>query len=159
MNSRPLPERFWEKVDKSGECWVWTAATFKGGYGQIWTGYPNGKNDRAHRVSWRLSGGFIGDRQVLHACDNPSCVRPGHLFLGTHADNMNDMDAKGRRCPIGRGEKNTYAKISEKDAIDILTSSESGASAARRLGVTPSAISCIRVGKSWKYLNRTRREA
>lgn len=96
----PAESRFWPKVDKSpghgpqGECWVWTASTNPDGYGNL----NHGKENRAHRVSWKIHNGPIPpDLQVLHRCDNPPCVRPDHLWLGTHADNMRDMGIKGRR--------------------------------------------------------------
>jgi hypothetical protein len=103
MATRPLAERFWEKVDKNGpthpvlrtQCWLWTAKRLPRGYGEI---AINGKDRaRTHRVSWEMHFGAIPERRwVLHRCDNPSCVRPDHLFLGTHLDNMADMRAKGR---------------------------------------------------------------
>jgi len=91
---RPLAERFHEKVRFGRGCWLWTGATMWKGYGAI--GYF-GKVLRAHRVAWELCVGPIPrGRQVLHHCDNPACVRPNHLFLGTARDNSRDMSAKGR---------------------------------------------------------------
>lgn len=85
--TRPRWDRFWEKVCKSGDCWTWTASVLKAdGYGQF------GKGERAHRVSWELMHGPIPDgMHVLHTCDNRLCVRPGHLYLGTHQQNMIDV--------------------------------------------------------------------
>ncbi|KKM18075.1 hypothetical protein LCGC14_1669330 [marine sediment metagenome] len=87
--------RFFDKVDRSGTgCQEWQAGKTKGGYG---TFQLDGKTQYAHRVMWSCSFGDIPDGlQVLHRCDNPSCVNPAHLFLGTHADNMKDMRDKGR---------------------------------------------------------------
>lgn len=106
--SAAVEERFWAKVDKSGDCWVWTAAVvgsrnpkYKriGGYGAFGVG---GKVRRAHRVSWELANGPIPDGAlVCHSCDNRSCVRPSHLFIGDQSDNVHDMDAKGRRVNPG----------------------------------------------------------
>jgi hypothetical protein len=101
---RSLEERFWDKVEvpdgsklpynRDGCCWNWTAAKTKG-YGQVGDG--NGKVLYAHRVSWELVYGPIKDGMwVLHKCDNPSCVNPMHLFLGSHDDNMRDMVSKLR---------------------------------------------------------------
>ena len=89
--------RFWSKVDKQGpihpvcgQCWIWIAGKYSTGYGQH-------GNYRAHRYSWNLYYGEIPVGVfVLHRCDNPACVNPKHLFLGTHQDNMDDMNAKGR---------------------------------------------------------------
>lgn len=93
---RPLEERFWEKVDKSGDCWVWTRSTNGSGYGQI-TMPRAGAPMLAHRVSWLLHYGPIpAGLFVCHRCDNPPCIRPEHLFLGTNRDNSRDMGAKGR---------------------------------------------------------------
>lgn len=86
---------FWPRVDKNGDggCWLWRGALDDKGYGRI----KIAKGMRlAHRISWLLKKGPIGDLNVLHKCDNPACVNPDHLFLGTHSDNMKDCWAKGR---------------------------------------------------------------
>src|SRR5678816_2871477 len=97
---KPLSERFWSKVDQSGDCWIWTAHHLSSGYGLIGTGSMRDGTRRgslAHRVSWELAYGTIPDGLfVCHRCDNPSCVRPDHLFLGTCKDNAADSVAKGR---------------------------------------------------------------
>jgi hypothetical protein len=91
---QPLVERFWARVRKGPECWEFAGPTRKG-YGQL--GVGSGRHISAHRISWELANGPIPDgMQVLHTCDNPPCVNPAHLFLGTHQDNMDDMVAKGR---------------------------------------------------------------
>lgn len=95
----PLETRFWAQVDmRSGiwECWEWTGARLPRGYGFAWDNAV-GANRLAHRLAWELTNGPIpDDLWVLHRCDNPPCVRPDHLFLGTAADNAHDMMAKGR---------------------------------------------------------------
>lgn len=107
--------RFWAKVDKNGpvherlgtRCWVWTACKIKG-YGQIRIA---GRTLLAHRVSWELVHGPLPvvekyhDAEVMHACDNPACVRPEHLELGTHADNLRDMVNRGRHFSRTRPER------------------------------------------------------
>ena len=91
---RTVEERFWEKVDKSGACWEWTAGKNSDGYGQI---KIKGRQIKAHRLSWELHSTPIPDgMQCLHRCDNPACVNPKHLFLGTHKDNMVDKKIKER---------------------------------------------------------------
>ena len=98
---KTLEERFWEKVCKGPECWEWTGATSgRLPYGHI---YRNGREQRAHRVSWEINRGQIPlGLSVLHRCDNPGCVRPDHLFIGTQSDNLKDAVSKGRVNPYGR---------------------------------------------------------
>lgn len=92
------PEWFWSKVDRSGgpdACWPWTMARLPRGYGVL--AYQQ-RQTYSHRVAYLLDSGFIPDNVpfVCHTCDNPPCCNPDHLWLGTHADNMADMVAKGR---------------------------------------------------------------
>lgn len=97
---KTLAERFWQKVVKGepGECWVWTAAKNTYGYGCMRVPEQD-RNVGAHIISWFLHYGTwpIAPLWVLHTCDNPPCVNPAHLWLGTHADNMQDMVSKGRQ--------------------------------------------------------------
>lgn len=95
----PVPERFWAKVHVTDGCWEWQASTRQSGYGQFYVPGPNGEKlmEQAHRVSYMLTFGDIPDGlHVCHACDNPLCVNPDHLWLGTRNDNMQDMARKGR---------------------------------------------------------------
>ncbi len=101
-----LEERFWSKVNKTSSpygCWLWIASLSTTGYGQIYRGRGKGMVF-AHRVSWLIHFGDIPEgMSVLHNCpggDNPLCVNPAHLWLGTQADNMHDMWAKGRQGPM-----------------------------------------------------------
>lgn len=96
----PLRVRFWRFVDKvSSDCWEWTGAIKGSGYGYI---RNEGRIDRAHRVAWELEYGPIPEgKWVLHTCDNPRCVNPGHLYLGDRAQNMRDAH-KRRRIDLKR---------------------------------------------------------
>lgn len=91
---KDLASEFKKRVDRSGECWEWTGHRQTQGYGQV---QVNAKLWTAHRLAWTLYNGPIPDGKLIcHSCDNPGCVNPEHLFLGTHADNMEDMVAKNR---------------------------------------------------------------
>jgi hypothetical protein len=157
----PTPkERFWSKVSKSETCWTWTAKKRPGGYGLFSLG---GKMLQAHRVSWTFENGEIPDgMDVCHKCDNPSCVRPDHLFLGTHTDNMHDMIAKGRENMYGRksavpkstrGENSHTAKLTLLQVTEIrrLYAEEHVrvGQLAKLFGVCHSNISLIVHSKRW----------
>lgn len=110
--------RFWSKVRKTKKCWIWTGAKILSGYGRF--GIKN-KAYYSHRISWSLVNGTIPKGfQILHKCDNPSCVNPNHLFIGTQKDNMLDMMKKGRKAKIKlTGEINPKAVLTEKQVKEI----------------------------------------
>lgn len=117
-----LRTRFWLHVNKNGFCWVWIGRTMKDGYGVFRVGSRTDgtrKNALVHRLSWELHNGTIpAGLLVLHKCDNPPCVRPDHLFLGTHQDNATDKMKKGRFVP-NFGKSNGNARLSEEDVLLI----------------------------------------
>jgi hypothetical protein len=95
----PIDVRFWRKVDKSGDCWIWTGHRNRKGYGYVHMSHTRNKSRLAHRVSWELIHGPITpDQFVLHSCDNPPCIRPEHLRIGTAADNSAEMVSKRRHA-------------------------------------------------------------
>lgn len=112
--------RFWSKVDRSGECWLWTASCNTHGYGSFWL---KGKNVGAHIVSYEMTHGPVPDGlHVLHHCDNRPCVRPDHLYAGTHQQNMDDRARRGRTangCGWYRGELRPTASLTDQQARHI----------------------------------------
>ncbi len=154
---------FWEKVDKDASliidtpCWEWTASTVGGGYGSFRSRSNDLGTCYAHRISWMWHHGLIPDGLwVLHRCDNPPCVRPDHLFLGTAQDNVDDMVTKGRqRINDRRGEKNANVKLSAAVVRDIRrrhSAGETNCAIGRELGITNSHISSIVRRASWAHV-------
>ena len=144
-----LEERFWWKVDRvfSGECWNWLADTNKKGYGFIW---KDGDSEFAHRVSWIMKHGEIPPNlRVLHRCDNPSCVNPEHLFLGTDGDNQRDKREKGRSA---RGSKNGNSKLTSDKVIAIRSSEKPVRHIAEEFGIDASTVYNIRKRKQWAHV-------
>lgn len=146
---RPIAERLMRHVRKDGGgCWIWDGAKNNKGYGQIGDGT---RVVLAHRVSFELRNGPIpSGMQVLHGCDNPACVNPEHLFLGTAKDNMQDMHRKGRGQS---GSSHRWARLSDVDVTAIrsivgLTQQE----IADRYGVSRAAVSLIRANKRRKQM-------
>lgn len=154
-NRRPAEERFWEKVNKSGECWEWTAAVDDSGYGRL---IIDRKVHRAHRLSWQFEHGPIPDGlHVLHRCDNPACVNPEHLFLGTHQENMVDKTRKGRAITRGLpGEDHPQSKLTESDIRTIRRLYATGEwtleRIANRFGVTFSNVGMIVRRDTWNHV-------
>lgn len=110
-----LEEAFWKKVKKGRGCWIWIGTKNQSGRGQLWY---KGKLYGAPRLAWHLLVGSRCNLNVLHTCDNPSCVNPAHLFLGTQKTNMEDMVAKGRRADT-HGENHPRHKLTWKQVRQI----------------------------------------
>lgn len=150
--------RFFAKVEKQeGACWNWFGAKTPKGYGQI--KIPRTRRQvQSHRLSWEIHRGEIPKNLcVLHKCDNPACVNPDHLFLGTKKDNARDMVSKGRHC---YGERQGSHKLSEKDVRSILAMVADGkmsqAKIAKAFGIGPMQVSRIKTGKRWAHLQDCR---
>lgn len=120
---RSIEERFWKKIKKTKSCWIWNGSgSGQMKYGEMTLGRRDEGKKRAHRISYEIHYGPIPKNLfVLHKCDNPSCVNPDHLFLGTFQDNMNDMLKKRRNSPppIHYGSANSNSKLTIKKANEI----------------------------------------
>jgi hypothetical protein len=152
---------FWQHVDqRSAEgCWTWTGCRDRAGYGQWTECLPRRRRVtwKAHRYAWTETIGPITDGlHVLHHCDNASCVRPDHLFLGTALDNARDKVAKGRmRRGDFRGEANGHARLTEADVLFIRSQVAAGVPQARmveRFGVAPMTVSQVVTRKTWRHV-------
>jgi len=143
---------FDEKIEKQKNgCWHWTGFTRPGThpYGRISFEWGTERIQLAHRFAWlRAKGSLDPLINVLHSCDNPRCVNPDHLFLGTQQDNVADATAKKRM----RGTANNLhsAKLTRAQAIEIRDSDETGKVLAKKFGISQGAVSLIKQSKTWK---------
>jgi hypothetical protein len=163
-----VADRFWSYVKKSDGCWLWTAHGSGRGYGRF---RIHAKYHVASRVSWQLHYGAIPDGLlVCHHCDNPTCVRPDHLFLGTNKDNIADCLAKGRRLApkgsdhwmqhhperIARGIRSGSAKLDDAKVQYIRTLYAKGgvshAALGKRMGVSSSLIGLVVRKEIWAHV-------
>lgn len=150
-----VEERFWRHVDKTGDCWLWTGSSKSyAGYGRIGAGGAGGRYLLAHRVSYTIHHGPIPEGMVvMHQCDNPSCVNPAHLTVGTNAENIKQSYDKGRKItPFKQGAAHHEAVLTEENVREIKGSSLKNAQLARAFGCSGSAISAIRRGITWKHV-------
>jgi hypothetical protein len=153
------PEQFLARVepDANSGCWLWACGLTSDGYG---TAQHTKKTLLAHRVSWMLHHGEIpAGHSVCHKCDTPACVNPAHLFTATQAENMADMRAKGR-ADRKHGARNGRAKLSNDQAMEILTLSKMGlfskSEIARSYGVAPSSVARVINGETFSHLIHSR---
>lgn len=144
-----IQERFEDKFTKSDGCWEWNAYKNPKGYGAF---SFNGRQRLAHRIAYQLYVGEIPDGLfVCHHCDNPRCINPSHLFLGTVSDNNRDRGNKGR----GKdqyGEKHCCSKLTSAQVIEIRAKYSEGTTQvnlAKEFGVGQAAISKIICGRTW----------
>ena len=151
VHAIPPNKRFWRHVKKSSTCWIWTGG-ISAGYGAF--GLTPHKQIKAHRFAYNQSKGIIPDGLlVCHKCDVRLCVRPSHLFLGTHKDNLQDASRKHR---LAVGEKNKSARLTDKDIRFIRENWKpykvSHHALAKQFGVHDTTIQSIIYRKTWKHL-------
>jgi len=157
----PLP-RFWKKVDKTGDCWLWTGGLDEDGYGRFWY---HGRTRPAHHVLYVLLHGPLKEGwQVCHHCDVRRCVRPDHLFAGTQSDNIRDCWQKNRQSFNAKpqpGSRNGNSSLTEEQVLEIRAkykpsraghpSTTSFNALAREYGVSKFAIQYA-VKHGWRHL-------
>jgi hypothetical protein len=150
-NKRFMPE------PNSG-CHLWMGYLNANGYGETNFKGHSTNSTLAHRIAWELFVGKIPEGLgVLHRCDNPACVNPEHLFLGTQADNMWDMSRKGRwgirQLPKGRDHHRWNAKLTDEDVLTIRKDARPHTAIAKEYGVDPATISNVKTGKSYVHVS------
>jgi hypothetical protein len=155
MKGLPAEARFnlQHKKGAEGECWEWIACVDKDGYGRFEGNVGETRYTKAHRFSWALHSQSVipPGMMVCHSCDNPRCVNPAHLWLGSCADNLKDMSRKGRKHRA-RGELSGTAKLDEVKVRKILADPSPHAMLAQKYGVTSMTISDIKCRRSWGHL-------
>lgn len=173
MKRRPLQERFWEKVDKTGDCWLWIGRCWTNGYGRFLLGSKVDRSRRevlTHRLSYEWANGPIPDNLlVCHSCDANyprsdityrRCVRPDHLFLGTPADNSIDMANKGRAKGKSKNFRTEYRgrSIMTPDTVramrqEYATGNWTVAEVASHFGIGKSGTEHVLYRQSWRDID------
>lgn len=144
-------ERFWRKVDKSGECWVWTGANNGVGYGKVRRPALSAQSIYTHHYAWFLKYGKWPE-YLCHRCNNRACCRPSHVYEGTPKSNQEDRIRDGNG---NQGSKHPLAKLTEtkvRKAKQLIANGRPPGKVAADLGVSPSAISSITHGRTWRHV-------
>lgn len=152
LGMKPALDRLLSRITKTAAgCWEWTGRRFRDGYGEF--NFGDGRRSVAHRAAWELLRGPIPDGlYVCHRCDNPPCVNPDHLFLGTAKDNERDKESKGRR-ESRAGENNGNAALTEGQVHAVRAAAARGDAdevIGERYGVAAATVRGIRTGRDWK---------
>lgn len=147
--------RFFKYVEKTNKCWNWVGAKSKFGHGRF---KIKGKLYSPHRLIWAWTVGAIPEGKLIcHTCDNPACVNPSHLFLGSFSDNMKDAYSKGRmRIPYNEGEQIKWHKLTQKQVVEIrkLSLIKTQTELGEIYGVHRRTIGDVLIGKTWKSSRR-----
>ena len=149
MNKRQL-DRFMRRVRKTDSCWVWTGFLTKNGYGRL---KIDGYMVFAHRAAFAHFVGPIPNAlYACHTCDNRACVNPEHIFIGTHGENMNDRNSKGRQARV-RGEANGNSVVTKSEASQIMAMKGvfKQREIAATFGVSRSLVAHIHSGRTWSH--------
>lgn len=156
IRDQDLLRRFWSRIHKTEDCWVWTASSMRG-YGRLT--FSPGRSIYAHRLSYEIHFGPIpAGLYICHKCDNPRCCRPSHLFAGTAAQNTMDAWVKGRLPlpPPMRGEANPKSKLTDKMVLKLLNECADAeltqVDLARKYGISRAAIWNILHGMAWRSI-------
>lgn len=153
---RSIEDRFWTKVNKTDLCWEWLGRDDGKGYGRIHLRGCSHRAVPAHRLSWELANGPIpAGMCIIHKCDNPRCVRPDHLLIGTLAQNNNDRTAKGRQA---KGEGAAGAKLNELQVriLRRLYRKVGCKFAAQVFGIGAANAWKVMSGRAWKHVNHAK---
>lgn len=142
---------FWNRVDKTESCWIWKGRTDRQGYGWFRWDY---RDQKSHRLSYQWAKGSIPQGQfVCHSCDNPSCVNPDHLWIGSLQDNHRDMMNKGRHgYGVMKGSKNASAKLTEAQVLEIRATPGPNWRIAEKYGVSKCTIDEIKTRTTWRHI-------
>ena len=158
---KPIEQRFWSKVQKTKECWMWTGTKDQDGYGVIANRDGPPSYFRATHVSLMLAGRPLpAGMHACHSCDNPACVNPDHLWAGTNAENTADRDKKGRHARCGaksprRGADHPMAVHRAEKVQKVRELAAEGRSQhgiARALGMSQATVWNIIHGKQWRHI-------
>ena len=148
-----MEDRLLKYTNKTETCWIWTGYKCYWGYGII---SVKSKPKKAHRIAYEVWKGPIPDGLLIrHLCNNPACINPDHLEIGTHQDNMNDKvraNRQSRNCGP-KGTRCATNKLAEEQVQSILQSKEKGRILAQQYGVSEGTISSIRHRRVWKWLD------
>lgn len=149
-------ERFLRHIEKTDSCWNWTGRLVGKGYGSLGLGGAGAKGILAHRLSYQMHKGEIPEGMVvMHKCDNPRCVNPDHLDVGTQSQNIKDALSRGRKLmPTHkvRGDECGASKLTSEQVLSIRASTLSLNEMAEQYGVSRSAIERVRYRKTWRHI-------